>query len=228
MQESFDEEREILKWIAIVTMTIDHTGAALYPEHMALRFIGRLSFPLFGYLLVLGVESTRSLKNYLIRLLLFAFISQVPFYLAVGKEPLSPLNILVTLSLGVLTIHSLRTTNPLLILIPLFASVVLNFDYGIYGLIAISCIYLLTIETKLGVISLVLLNFAFLLLGSPYQILSLLALPFILAHKRGFQFKVRNVDRKTVYPLWRKYLFYVYYPLHLTVLYLIKAYYWFY
>ena len=228
MQESFDEEREILKWIAIVTMTIDHTGAALYPEHMALRFIGRLSFPLFGYLLVLGVESTRSLKNYLIRLLLFAFISQVPFYLAVGKEPLNPLNILVTLSLGVLTIHSLRTTNPLLILIPLFASVVLNFDYGIYGLIAISCIYLLTIQTKLGVISLVLLNFAFLLLGSPYQILSLFALPFILVHKRGFQFKVRNVDRKTVYPLWRKYLFYVYYPLHLTVLYLIKAYYWFY
>ncbi len=228
MQESFDEEREILKWIAIVTMTIDHTGAALYPEHMALRFIGRLSFPLFGYLLVLGVESTRSLKNYLIRLLLFAFISQVPFYLAVGKEPLSPLNILVTLSLGVLTIHSLRTTNHLLILIPLVASVVLNFDYGIYGLIAISCIYLLTIETKLGVISLVLLNFAFLLLGSPYQILSLFALPFILAHKRGFQSKARNVDRKTVYPLWRKYLFYVYYPLHLTVLYLIKAYYWFY
>lgn len=222
MQEHFDEEREILKWIAIITMTIDHIGVILYPKHMVLRFVGRLSFPLFGYLLVLGVEDTRNIRDYFARLLLFAFISQVPFYTALGKEPFDPLNILFTLSLGVLTIHSLRKMNPLLILIPVFASIVLNFDYGIYGIISIGCIYLLTKDAKLGIVSLVLLNFGFLLTGFPYQMLSLFALPFILVHKSGFQLDVQNAYRKTAYPLWRKYFFYVYYPLHLTALYLIK------
>ncbi|MDH5691126.1 MAG: conjugal transfer protein TraX, partial [Candidatus Bathyarchaeota archaeon] len=62
--QSFDFGRELLKWIAIITMTVDHVGAILYPEFTVLRFIGRLSFPLFAYLLILGMENTRNIRNY--------------------------------------------------------------------------------------------------------------------------------------------------------------------
>ncbi|MFH0897541.1 MAG: TraX family protein [Candidatus Bathyarchaeota archaeon] len=56
--------REILKWIAIISMTIDHLGAIIYPDYLLLRVIGRLAFPIFSYLLVLGVGSTRSKGHY--------------------------------------------------------------------------------------------------------------------------------------------------------------------
>lgn len=220
MKEHFDEKREILKWIAIGTMTIDHTGAVLYPSFLWLRLVGRLSFPLFSYLLVLGVDTTRNLRNYMLRLLLFAAISQVSFYLALGDDWLDPLNIFFTLSLGVLLLYSFKRANPLLALIPLLVSFVLDMDYGIYGIMTIGCTYLLTKAPKLGVFSLISLNLVFLFTEMPYQFLSLLALPLIFYHRSGTYLK--EVNYKTVYPIWRKLFFYVYYPLHLTALFLIK------
>jgi len=74
-QGGFDLGREILKWIAIITMTIDHIGAILFPEFEVLRVIGRLSFPLFAYLLILGMENTRNIRNYFTRLFIFALIN---------------------------------------------------------------------------------------------------------------------------------------------------------
>ena len=220
MKEHFDEKREVLKWIAIGTMTIDHTGAVLYPSILWLRLVGRLSFPLFSYLLVLGVDTTRNLRNYLLRLLLFAAISQPSFYLALGDDWLVPLNIFFTLSLGVLLLNSFKRANPLLALIPLLASFVLDIDYGIYGVATIGCTYLLTKAAKLGVLSLVALNLIFIFTETPSQFLSLLALPMILSHRSDIYVKEGN--NTTVYPLWRKLFFYVYYPLHLTALFLVK------
>ena len=43
-----------LKMIAIITMVIDHVGAVLFPMNMIFRYIGRISFPLFVFLLVEG------------------------------------------------------------------------------------------------------------------------------------------------------------------------------
>ncbi len=202
-------------------MTIDHAGAVLYQDFLVLRLIGRLSFPLFSYLLVLGVDTTRNLRNYMLRLLLFAAISQVSFYLALGDDWLDPLNIFFTLSLGVLFLYSFKRANPLLALIPLLVSFVLDMDYGIYGIMTIGCIYLLTKAAKLGVFSLITLNLVFLFTETPYQFLSLLALPLIFYHRSEIFLKETN--QKTIYPLWRKLFFYVYYPLHLTALFLIKV-----
>jgi len=214
----FDCGREMLKWIALITMTIDHIGATLYPEHSVLRLIGRLSFPLFGYLLVLGLESTRNVKRYCARLLIFAFISQVPFYLAFGREPFESLNIFFTLSSGLFFIYFFKMRNVLLVLLPLFASFVLNFDYGIYGVMAIGCMHLLMKDTKLGVISFLALNLVFLPVWPP-QFLSLFALPVIILQKRwNIANTDRKVDAKVGYPIWKKHFFYVYYPLHLTIL----------
>ncbi|MFA5869908.1 MAG: TraX family protein, partial [Candidatus Bathyarchaeia archaeon] len=73
----YDLGRELLKWVAIVTMTADHVGVVLYPEVAAYRIVGRMAFPLFAYLLVLGMESTGNMRGYLTRLLLFAAVSQI-------------------------------------------------------------------------------------------------------------------------------------------------------
>jgi len=206
-------------------MTIDHIGAILYPELTILRIIGRLSFPIFSYLLVLGVESTRNVRNYLIRLFLFALISHVPFSLALGYTPFNlveyRLNIFFTLAIGVIILH-----RPLLIIIPFVASLFLNIDFGVYGFIMITFTGFLKESKKYGILSLIMLNFISILLWET-QIYALFALPLILLHMDGYFTKwiirLGNDDEKIIYPTWRKYFFYAYYPLHLTILYLIKA-----
>ncbi|SNX54090.1 TraX family protein [Thermoanaerobacterium sp. RBIITD] len=89
--------RNVLKLIALLTMVIDHVGAVLYPNIIVLRMIGRISFPIFAYLLALGYKSTHDAKKYLKRLLLFGLLSEIPYILAFNSDNL---NIFFTLALG--------------------------------------------------------------------------------------------------------------------------------
>ena len=80
-----------LKLIAILSMLIDHVNKALiYPNLVSndgvlttvsniFDIIGRIAFPLFCFLLVEGFFKTRSRKKYLLNLLIFGVISEVPF-----------------------------------------------------------------------------------------------------------------------------------------------------
>ena len=221
--QGFDLGRELLKWIAIITMTIDHVGAVLFPEFEVLRLIGRLSFPLFAYLLILGMENTSNIRNYFIRLFIFALISQVPFYLATGIEPLDHLNIFFTLSFGLMFVYFFKK-NSIIAFVPIVLSILLNFDYNIYGIVMIGCMYILIGNIKLGTILLVLLNGLFLVPWNS-QFLSVLALPLIILHQNGFLTKTKDVDKEFKIPFWRKYFFYIFYPLHLSILYIIQLYY---
>jgi hypothetical protein len=221
--QSFDSGRELLKWIAIITMTVDHVGTILYPEFTVLRLVGRLSFPLFAYLLMLGMETTRNIRNYFIRLFVFAFISQVPFFLALDSGPFDSLNIFFTLSAGLLFIYFFKKGS-VFVVVPMLASVVLPFDYGIYGIAVIGCMYILKENTKFGVASLVLLNALFLVPWNS-QFLSIAAIPLIVLHKNGSLTITKQTAELYAIPVWRKYFFYIYYPLHLTLIYIIKLYY---
>jgi hypothetical protein len=219
--QGFDYGREMLKWLAIITMTVDHVGAVLYQDVEVLRWIGRLAFPLFAYLLILGMENTRNARNYFVRLFVFALISQVPFFLAIDYAPFELLNIFFTLASGLLFIYFFKKGSAFAFVV-LLVSFVLPFDYGVYGIAIIGCMYILRMNTKFGVVSLVLLNALFLVpLNS--QILSLAAIPFIVLHKSGFLATTMDTTGEYRIPLWRKYFFYAYYPLHLALLYVIRV-----
>ena len=72
-------DTDFLKLIAIVSMLIDHVGTVFFPQYPVFRWIGRLAFPIFAYSLTVGLLYTRNIRKYLIRLGIFALISQ-PFY----------------------------------------------------------------------------------------------------------------------------------------------------
>ena len=93
-----------LKIIAIITMLIDHIGAGvlgrllvvrgmneaadlnawidanstLVITYQMMRFVGRLAFPIFCFLLIEGFEHTHDVKKYALRLLSFCLISEIP------------------------------------------------------------------------------------------------------------------------------------------------------
>lgn len=123
-----------LKWVAIITMLIDHGAVVLIenrilggPFHLmapgtstdiamwwkvniALRFIGRLAFPIFCYQIVEGFLHTGDVKRYGRRLLVFAFISEIPFDLAVFNTWFYPQyqNVYITLFLGLAAIGAVH------------------------------------------------------------------------------------------------------------------------
>ena len=91
-----------LKLVAIVSMLFDHTGDVLFPGKLWLRYIGRLAFPLYCFLLVEGFFHTRDLRKYMARLFILGIISEVPFDLAFYETlfTLRHQNVFWTLLLG--------------------------------------------------------------------------------------------------------------------------------
>ncbi|MBR4580143.1 MAG: hypothetical protein IKO32_02795 [Lachnospiraceae bacterium] len=88
-------DRTVLKWIAMITMLIDHIGYGLIPDTTpalralatACNIIGRSAFPIFLFLLADGFMRTRSKPKFFLRLFILAVISEVPFDLVRFGQP---------------------------------------------------------------------------------------------------------------------------------------------
>lgn len=211
-----------LKLIALITMTIDHIGMMLLPGVRILRAIGRIAFPIFAYMIAEGCQHTRNRRKYLLFMALFAAVCQVVYFFAMGSLHMS---ILVTFSLSIGLIYltdyaheggrfgktALYAALCVLFFLCYLAHDVLfpRTDFGIeYGFFGV----LLPVFAHIGsrkqkqlqyfTASLVLFN----LTWGGIQWFSMAAIPFIALY---------NGKRGT----WKmKYLFYIYYPLHLVLL----------
>lgn len=172
----------VLKIIALVTMCIDHVGASVlramwqnghpevYSVYAVLRHIGRVSFPIFIFLLIEGFLHTRNKKNYAIRLFIFSLVSEVPFDLAFQQTVLEwrNQNVFLTLFIGFLVIWGIATLDQKLTVsekVPLEAKQVLSVfgrvfviflgalvanllktDYAAIGVMAIAVGYMLRVH----------------------------------------------------------------------------------
>ncbi len=187
-------------------MVIDHVGVVFFPKIVVLRIIGRLSFPLFAWLIGQGEKYTRNFNIYLLRLIIFGLASQPIYYLLF--QSLRP-NILATLALGLLGIRLDKLTN-LEIVFTLICAIIaqlIDAEYGVYGILVIfllSKFNFNSIPWWITWISLNLLTLHF----SSYQIYALLT-PLIIALYNGEQGQKAK---------W----FYFFYPLHIAALFLIK------
>jgi hypothetical protein len=92
---------DLIKIVAMVLMAIDHVGWAFSRDPALWRALGRGAFPLFAALLVVGMRRTRDPHRYLMRLAVFALVSQYPFALC-----FEGLNIGFTLAVGGLALYA--------------------------------------------------------------------------------------------------------------------------
>ena len=216
-----------LKVLAATLMLIDHIGVLLHPDHILLftlfgrkvtlyylmRLIGRLAFPIFAFLIVEGYRHTRSKVRYGIALLVFALLSEIPydlFRLHVWFSMRSQ-NVFFTLLLGYLGICAyeglrkrwfLRAGSIALLLL---VSFFLHADYGMTGFCTVVLMYALRdrelLRDVVGVAA----------LSSGWKAaLAFVSLAFYNG-KRGF-IKGRVL----------KYAFYLFYPVHLLILYFVR------
>lgn len=100
--------QEALKLIACLTMLLDHIGAVFAPGSV-LRDIGRLSFPIFCFLLAEGFYHTRNRRRYALRLLAAMLLAELPFDLAFfGRVNWGHQNVMLTLLLGYLAVWAVN------------------------------------------------------------------------------------------------------------------------
>ena len=93
-----------LKILAMVCMTLDHIGAAFFPQAVWLRVIGRLAFPLFSYCIAEGCRYTRNKARYFGSVFAcgaVCVIAFLPFGSFYG-------NALITLSMSILLLYGME------------------------------------------------------------------------------------------------------------------------
>lgn len=203
-------------------MLIDHIGLFFFPESFLLRAIGRLSFPLFAWLIANGAYHTKSINKYFIRLLLLAILSQYPYMLL--NRMIDPhttaLNIFFTLSIGLGAIIFIKKTSMKIhwVLITAVAAALatsLQTDYLGFGVLSIVAFYVYFKKKHALIISQIwiyfLMSLYFLSQGNTLgivQLTGLLSLIFIHFYNNKEGVKVQ-------------FLFYLIYPIHYLIMYLL-------
>ena len=216
--------QEALKIIACLTMLIDHIGATLVPS-MALRLVGRMAFPIYCFLLAEGMAHTRDVKKYGLRLTIGALLAEIPFDLALfGGITWMHQSVMVTLLLGFLMILWInRTERGKLMPVIIFAVLaeLLSADYGCYGIMMIA-LFVMSRDRKdrVGMQALVLAAICWFMGGAgwhfgdiyiPVQMCAVAAMVPI-----GFYSGRKATSSRLV-----QWGFYLFYPVHLLVLWLI-------
>lgn len=224
----------VLKIIACFTMFIDHVGYIVFDGHSSwFNYVGRLAFPIFAFQISEGYIYTHDVKKYLLRLILFAFISQIPFLLfhsIINNEP--GLNVIFTLFLGLIAIIIYDKYNKF---VGVFSAIIfgiiahfLNSDYSFYGVGITFLFYVFNKNKCLLAISFIiatLMQYSYLILGYynygfeflknvfiiylPYFICTIFSIIIILCYNKK---KGPNT----------RYLFYLFYPLHMILIYILS------
>ncbi|GBU28237.1 conjugal transfer protein TraX [Treponema sp. R8-4-B8] len=222
-----------LKLIAIITMTTAHSAIIFYSRYsydivpLFMNGIGRLTAPIMMFLIVEGYHHTRNLKKYILRLFILAIISHFAYAFCFDKHFNSVFDqtsviwayMLGLIALAIRESDKLKTWQKHLILFPVlwaafpadwstpaaFAIIYMGLNYGNFKRQMISLIICIAVY---AIIYAIFLNFVYGLM----QMLIVLAIPLL------YQY---NGQRGT----WKgmKWFFYIYYPLHLTILGLIRV-----
>ncbi len=241
----------ILKLIACFTMLLDHTGYMMiangvgdYDIALLLRLLGRISFPIFAFLISEGFKHTKNVVYYTARLFIAGIISEIPFNLCFHGKLIyrDSLNIMFTFAISLvmliftdMCIKSQRKEIRLFFFLPLMAACYfadsLSVDYGYFAILLVFLFYISdsnSISKKLILVPILLLFsarmiiLAFLKMDSAtlwqqMQLFSALSfIPIVFYNgKSGSSSRTKGV-RKV-----KQYLFYLFYPAHLIALYFI-------
>ncbi len=207
--KELNQNTTLIKILACFFMIIDHIGIVFFPKIVALRWIGRLAFPLFFYSTFIGYFKTKDLKKYIFRLFALGTISQIPYYILIGNHCL---NVCFTFIIELIFLYFLDNKKYIGYFIAFTISLLLLPIVEYLPIVLfLTPIFYYSKNTK-TMFSISYSLFYILITFSGYNIMyitCLLNVPLL----------IFNIKTKIKI---NKYFFYVFYPAHLIVLYLIK------
>ena len=141
--------------LAMLFMLCDHLWATLFPAQEWMTCVGRLAFPIFAFMIAEGCYYTSNVKKYMLRLFLFAIISEIPFNLIMGSSVFYPFhqNVLWTFLLGVLSIQIIEKAKKkqkkwisffvvcLVLLMDFLLGTITMVDYNAAGILTVLLFY---------------------------------------------------------------------------------------
>lgn len=211
-----------LKMFALLCMTIDHIGAHILNDYTPFRIIGRLAFPIFAYMIAEGCKYTHNKLKYFLTIFIEGIILQIFIFLLSDS---THMNVLITFSLSIGLIYafdySLRSENNYNLVIPLmgiifvmvicgelpegFLSEYFHIDYGFFGVMLPVMVYIFdnrVLKLLMFTSGLVFLSISM----APIEWWSLISI-IPLAFYSGERGKLKI-----------KYLFHIYYPIHIVII----------
>lgn len=228
-----------LKMIAMVSMLIDHIGlmlignGKLYGYNNALfsyviildnakpwlsfyrfcRVLGRISFPIYTFCIVEGFLRTSNLFKYFLRLLLLAIVSEIPFNLMVYNRffCLDGQNVIWLYLVGILAFVAMQKFDKHPVAVFLFsimamvAAHFLRLDYGYGGMLLLMLIYIFRNDKTYRSISIAITTF---MLSIQNDFGAAALSTFFIHHYDGTKGRF-NLGL----------IFYMFYPVHMLILY---------
>lgn len=216
LKQRFGLSQETLKLIACLTMLLDHIGVILI-QSTGLRIVGRISFPIFCFLLVEGVYHTSNPRKYGTRLLISVFLSELAYDLArFGQWNWQKNSVMITLFLGFVALSVIKSKNSILLKVLLVCGVLvaarfLGGDYGWFGVIVILMFGLTRRLPFRNLIQLACLLLLFVLYKGGIASYAVFAIIPIALYS----------GKKVTSSKAAQWAFYLFYPVHLLVLYFI-------
>lgn len=229
--------------MAMLFMLCDHLWGTVVPGNDWLTCVGRLAFPIFAFMIVEGYFHTKSIKKYVLRLLLFAVISEIPFNLAMGSRFFYPIhqNVLWSflISIGLIgwnekvknkQVWKRITVGILSVCVGYVAGLITFVDFYHAGVLTVLVFYFFKNKKwwcYLGqIICLWYINFE-MLGGFSYEVTLFGETRFI--ERQGFAILALipiwlYKGRQGYYSKTLRYVYYAFYPLHLFVLGVIMKY----
>lgn len=221
-----------LKIIAVLSMLGDHCAYYLMehgtPAYEILRCFGRIAFPVFAFLIAEGFTNTSNRIRYLLTILGFAVISELPWYLLNGADGTH--NVMFTLALGVValaTFDRLCEHGPIcFVSVMLVASLawLTGTDFEWQGVVMTTIFYILRRQTiepwqphnrvSFPAQSLRQVIFAFPIMAA-YALTGAILTSAIIFFYDGTRGCIKGVAAK--------YSFYAFYPLHLLGIYFLSG-----
>ena len=227
-----------LKLIAAITMLIDHAGLILFPKYVIFRIVGRISFPIYAYMIAEGCRYTKHKLKHFLSIFGLGILCQAVFQITTGVEYMG---ILITFSLSVVLIYVLldfknqlyrgklagKVLSFILFLLLVIFSVIITdripFDYGITGvllpvLLTIPALATSEKQEKKGFASWIDSNFVRCILVAA----SMVSLA-CMHNEPIYLYSLIAVPLLLLYSgkrgRWRmKYFFYIFYPVHLVLI----------